>query len=293
MNSNISIDKETIDRKIDTSFAKVIKCVKTKKAALKVNKLFKLLKGLSTENKVLICSTLGECVSDTNEVKDNSFEEWLGSIANGDHDGDDDLQKGHRKSYLSEACLHALNFYRSNPSELERVVAERMQVVTNKKIGQEYYSAATEEVDGELRVLAQQYLKLNINQSTLGQCLQNYFCARIGHKISGRLNKVEDVKERRSMEKTFRLQLTDATGQSKFFKYCMNAHKMQTIVSSDALLLVEVATPDVYRKNDGVFLLFNSHIGLLKIKRHLKFRSLYIPYLGTSLAYHGFQPSFY
>lgn len=104
-----------------------------------------------------------------------------------------------------------MNFYRSNPSELERVVAERMQVVTNKKIGQEYYSAATEEVDDELRVLAQQYLKLNINQSTLGQCLQNYFCARIGHKISGRLNKVEDAKERRSMEKTFRLQLTGKT----------------------------------------------------------------------------------
>lgn len=48
MNSNISIDKETIDRKIDTSLAKVVKSVKTKKAALKVNKLFKLLKGLST-----------------------------------------------------------------------------------------------------------------------------------------------------------------------------------------------------------------------------------------------------
>ena len=42
--------------------------------------------------------------------------------------------------------------------------------------------------------------------------------------------------------------MIDATGQSKFYKYCMSAHKMQTIVSSDALLLVDVATPDTYRK---------------------------------------------
>ncbi|KAI8326817.1 hypothetical protein EDC96DRAFT_550051 [Choanephora cucurbitarum] len=215
MNANISINKETIDRKIDTSFAKVVKSVRTKKAALKVNKLFKLFKGLSS-----------------------------GSVAN----GDDDLQKRHRERYLSEACPHALNFYRSNPSELERVVAERMQVVTNKKL------AKNTTVQLLKKLMASFECWLNINQSTLGQCLQNYLCARQGHKISGHLSKVEDAKERRVMEKNFRLQLTDktftlhATGQSKFYKHCMSAHKMQTIVSSDVLLLVDVATPDIYRK---------------------------------------------
>ena len=101
----------------------------------------------------------------------------------------------------------AYKHYRTNPEELEKAVEERRTAVASKEVGNSIWDAAVQNVEADFKTLTKKYTKLNLSQSKHGQCLQNYYCARIGEIITEKLDSEETPKDKRAAEKKIRSQL--------------------------------------------------------------------------------------
>lgn len=118
-------------------------------------------------------------------------------------------------------------------------------------------------MNDNVRDLIRGYLETTVSINVVSQCRQCSLGALIAKEINKILDTHEDLKVRRSVEKSLKAELTGkynnrnkininnclaATNQKSFWKFCFSVKKLADEAGIFYLFLVDVIPPDVYRK---------------------------------------------